>query len=211
MGRTVAIIGGFRQHYPEVLAAWLAFRDAGWTITSPLGSRIAQEGIPFVRFLTDEPAWDDPTVMNWAGSCKPTSRFTSAIIQLIFRSRCRPTTFWIRDSWSRERPPRIPLRSLLGGRIRTPSGSDGWSPGTRNGIDAVLDLPAAKRRQDWAVWMHRQVRRADFVLVVASPEYRRRSEGDARPDEGRGVQWEAALIREEYYSDRAAPSPALRT
>src|SRR3989337_1512065 len=64
-----------------------------------------------------------------------------------------------------------------------------WILLRRNGIDAVLDLPAAERRQDWAVWMHHQVRRAEFVLVVASPEYRRRSEGDASPDEGRGVQW----------------------
>lgn len=79
-----------------------------------------------------------------------------------------------------------------------------WILLRRNGINAVLDLPAADRRQDWALWMQRQVREADFVLVVASPEYRRRSEGDARPDEGRGVQWEAALIREAYYSDRQA-------
>lgn len=79
-----------------------------------------------------------------------------------------------------------------------------WILLRRNGIDAVLDLPAAERRQDWALWMHHQVRSSEFVLVVASPEYRRRSEGDASPDEGRGVQWEAALIREAYYSDRPA-------
>lgn len=66
MGRTVAIIGSFRQHYHEVLAAWLVFRDAGWRITSPVGSSIVEEGIPFVRFLTDEPAWDDPTVQTAA-------------------------------------------------------------------------------------------------------------------------------------------------
>ena len=66
MGRTVAIIGSFRQHYHEVLVAWLVFRAAGWTITSPLGSQIAEEGIPFVRFLSDEPAWDDPTVQTAA-------------------------------------------------------------------------------------------------------------------------------------------------
>ena len=48
-----------------------------------------------------------------------------------------------------------------------------------NGIDARLDLPAAERRLDWAQWMTRQVRDADRILVVASPEYRRRAEGDA--------------------------------
>jgi hypothetical protein len=73
-----------------------------------------------------------------------------------------------------------------------------------NGIDAVLDLPAAGLRRDWSLWMLHQVRKSDFVLIIASPEYRRRSEGDAPPDEGRGVQWEAALIRDEYYADRSA-------
>src|SRR5262245_10564797 len=51
--------------------------------------------------------------------------------------------------------------------------------------------------------MIEQVRESDFVLVVASPAYRRRAEGQARADEGRGVQFEAALIREECYRDRA--------
>ena len=60
-----------------------------------------------------------------------------------------------------------------------------------NGIDARLDLPAAEGRQDWAQWTAREVRDADRILVVASPEYRRRDVGDAEPDEGRGVQFEA--------------------
>src|SRR6478609_7519994 len=52
--------------------------------------------------------------------------------------------------------------------------------------------------------MHVQVCDADFVLIIASPAYKRRAEGAAAPDEGRGVQWEAALIREEFYADRVA-------
>jgi hypothetical protein len=71
-----------------------------------------------------------------------------------------------------------------------------------NGFDARLDLPAAERQSDWPVWMHHEVRDADFVLVIASPAYKRRAEGAAGVDEGRGVQWEAALIREEFYTDR---------
>jgi len=72
------------------------------------------------------------------------------------------------------------------------------------GIDARLDLPAAERRQDWPLWMLEQIREADFVLVIASPAYRRRAEGTATADEGRGVQFEAALLREELYRDRDA-------
>ena len=70
------------------------------------------------------------------------------------------------------------------------------------GIDAKCDLPAAERRQDWPLWMLEQVREAKFVLIIASPEYRRRGDGQAPADEGRGVQWEAALIRNEVYADR---------
>ena len=72
------------------------------------------------------------------------------------------------------------------------------------GIDARLDLPAAEQRQDWAQWMTQEVRDADYVLVIASPDYKRRAEGDAAPDEGRGVQWEARLIREVFYTDQDA-------
>ena len=72
------------------------------------------------------------------------------------------------------------------------------------GIDAQVDLPAAERRQDWAEWMTRQIRDADRILVVASPEYRRRAEGDAGSEEGRGVQWEARQIRDRIYADQRA-------
>jgi TIR domain len=70
------------------------------------------------------------------------------------------------------------------------------------GIDARLDLPAARQRQDWALWMADQIREADFVLVIASPEYRERAEGRSGPDIGRGVQWEARLIRDAFYRDQ---------
>ena len=62
----MSIIGSFRQHYQEVLTTWLEFQGAGWTVTSPLGSAVIEEGIPFVRFETDEPAWNDPTVQTVA-------------------------------------------------------------------------------------------------------------------------------------------------
>ena len=72
------------------------------------------------------------------------------------------------------------------------------------GIDARLDLPAAERRQEWPTWMTEQLRDARFVLVVASPAYKLRSDGPAAADEGRGVQFEAGLIREYFYRDRRA-------
>lgn len=77
-----------------------------------------------------------------------------------------------------------------------------WAFLRKHGIDARLDLPAAERRQDWPLWMQQEIRAATFVLVIASPAYRRRAEGDAAADEGRGVQWEASLVREAMYADQ---------
>lgn len=68
-----------------------------------------------------------------------------------------------------------------------------WFLRAEGGIDVRFDLWNANRRQDWSVWIIEQVREADFVLVAASPAYKRRAEGNADPSEGRGVQFEAAF------------------
>ena len=78
---------------------------------------------------------------------------------------------------------------------------DFWIFLRSHGIDARLDRPAAERRQDWPSWMGEQVREADHVIIVASPEYRLRAEGRTATDEGRGVQWEARLIRDALYEN----------
>lgn len=104
---------------------------------------------------------------------------------------------------STESPPRVFISYAHENATHVAQVRELWRLLRTNGIDAQLDLPAAMRRQDWALWMLNQVEAADFVLVVASPEYRRRGEGRAPPDEGRGVQWESALIREHVYSNRA--------
>jgi TIR domain len=57
-----------------------------------------------------------------------------------------------------------------------------------NSIDAKLDRPGSEERRDWVQWMTKQVRNADRILVIASPEYKIRAEGDAEPERGRGVQ-----------------------
>lgn len=79
-----------------------------------------------------------------------------------------------------------------------------WAFLRDNGVDARLDVSAGGERQDWPLWMLNEVRSARFVLIIGSPAYRRRGDGEASPAEGRGVQWEAALIREEVYADRTA-------
>jgi hypothetical protein len=77
------------------------------------------------------------------------------------------------------------------------------------GLDARLDLPAADRRQDWAQWMTAEVVAADFVVVVASVAYRQRAEQGVGSGPGRGVQFEAALLRELLYADRDVWLPKM--
>jgi hypothetical protein len=73
-----------------------------------------------------------------------------------------------------------------------------------NSIDAKLDRPGSEERRDWAQWMSQQVRWADRILVIASPQYKIRAEGAAEPDQGRGVQWESWLIRDRFFADQRA-------
>ena len=40
-----------------------------------------------------------------------------------------------------------------------------------------------------------QLAEADFILVIASPAYKRRADGQESPDKGRGAQFEAAILR----------------
>jgi hypothetical protein len=79
-----------------------------------------------------------------------------------------------------------------------------WEFLRSHGVDAHLDLGVAGQRLDWALWMADQIRQADHVLVIASQNYRSQAEGHTEPDVGRGVQWEARLIRDAFYSDQHA-------
>ena len=78
-----------------------------------------------------------------------------------------------------------------------------------NGVDARIDRVAVEQRQDWALWMEQQVTEADRILIVASPAYKRRAGYDADPAVGRGVQWEARLIRDLYYRNQSDRSRFL--
>ncbi|MFC3890516.1 tetratricopeptide repeat protein [Lentzea rhizosphaerae] len=74
-----------------------------------------------------------------------------------------------------------------------------WAFLRANGIDAVFDQVAAGQRQDWSLWMADRIREADVVLCVASEQYKLRAESRTSQDVGRGVQWEARLIRDAFY------------
>jgi hypothetical protein len=70
------------------------------------------------------------------------------------------------------------------------------------GVDANLDRYDNGSRQDWYSWMIRQITASDYVLVIASPRYRLVGDGHAPADHNRGVQSEAALLRDLLHADR---------
>ncbi|MFC8043328.1 SEFIR domain-containing protein [Nocardia sp. NPDC057353] len=72
------------------------------------------------------------------------------------------------------------------------------------GVDVRLDSWDDYQRRDWSLWAIEQLTEADFILVIASPEYKRRADGTAAADEGRGAQFEAAIIRDGLTRDLRA-------
>src|SRR4051794_4820628 len=65
----------------------------------------------------------------------------------------------------------------------------------RVGLDVHLDQWYENERRDWSQWAVDHLVNSDFILVIASPNYKRRADGAAAPDDGRGSQFEAAILR----------------
>lgn len=68
------------------------------------------------------------------------------------------------------------------------------------GIEANIDQFVEHDPPTWPRWMMDEIRGADFVLCVASPAYKVRTEDQGDPASGRGARWEGAVITEELYS-----------
>lgn len=71
------------------------------------------------------------------------------------------------------------------------------------GIDAHVDEWYANQRRDWAAWAIEQLESADYVLAIASPKFRERADGRSAAHEGRGSQFEGAMMRNKMTEDRA--------
>ena len=57
---------------------------------------------------------------------------------------------------------------------------------------------------NWSRWTVDQIRSSDFVLCIASPQYKARVEAQRGLVGGLGAQWEGAFITEELYSSAAS-------
>ena len=73
----------------------------------------------------------------------------------------------------------------------------------RDGLETILDqyLNGAPP-EGWPRWMMNQLDTAQFVLVVCTPNYRR-FRGHEEPGQGKGVDWEGALVTNEMYDARS--------
>jgi tetratricopeptide (TPR) repeat protein len=72
------------------------------------------------------------------------------------------------------------------------------------GIDCILDQYQDSPPEGFPRWMDRQIRAADFVLMICTPTYYRRVMGDEEPDKGHGVAWESTLIYQYIYNEGAS-------
>ncbi len=68
----------------------------------------------------------------------------------------------------------------------------------REGIDCNIDQYESNPVEGWYRWMFNQIESADFVLVVATKSYYRRSHGKRIE---KGVVWEGAIVAQELYNN----------
>src|SRR5438046_743655 len=71
----------------------------------------------------------------------------------------------------------------------------------QGGINCILDqYILGSPDEGWPLWMDRQLRDADFVLMICTPIYYRRVMREERPGIGNGVNWEGNLIYQYLYN-----------
>src|SRR5215471_16743593 len=68
------------------------------------------------------------------------------------------------------------------------------------GVDCVLDQYESSPPEGWPQWMDREIKKAQFVLMVCTEAYYRRVMGEEKPGIGYGIAWESNLIYNHIYS-----------
>lgn len=68
------------------------------------------------------------------------------------------------------------------------------------GIDTVLDQYEESPPEGWPMWMDRQIKAADFVLMICTEIYYKRVMGEEESGIGLGVKWEGNLIYQPIYN-----------
>ena len=69
-----------------------------------------------------------------------------------------------------------------------------------DGIDAILDQYTPAPVEGWPRWTDRQIRDADFILLICTESLRLACEGLSMPGTRHGVIWEGNLIYQQIYN-----------
>lgn len=70
-----------------------------------------------------------------------------------------------------------------------------------DGIDCVLDQYESSPPEGWPRWMDREIRKAQFVLMICTEPYYRRVMGEEMPGVGLGIAWKGNLIYNHVYNN----------
>src|SRR6516162_4184540 len=73
-----------------------------------------------------------------------------------------------------------------------------------DGIDAMIDQYVQFPPEGWPDWCEAEIEKACFVLMICTEVYLRRVRRSERPGVGRGVLWEARLIKQQLYDEGSA-------
>jgi WD40 repeat protein len=69
----------------------------------------------------------------------------------------------------------------------------------QDGVECHIDQDESSPTGGWPRWMERQIREADFILVVCTKAYELRARGEEEPGRGLGATWEGGLIMQQAY------------
>jgi TIR domain len=69
-----------------------------------------------------------------------------------------------------------------------------------DGIDATIDQYQTAPPDGWQLWMEKQIRDSQFVLLVCTDTYLRRVMKEEVPSRGLGVPWESTIIYQHLYN-----------
>jgi TIR domain len=75
-----------------------------------------------------------------------------------------------------------------------------------DGVDSNLDQYETSPNEGWAVWSRRQIREANYVLVICTEHYLNRYEGSEEQGIGAGAKWEGVIIGQELYESEGKNS-----
>ena len=74
------------------------------------------------------------------------------------------------------------------------------------GVDCNIDQYEESPPEGWPKWMEKQIREAEYVLVVCSESYSQKASLQTAPSVGLGVKWETTLIENLLYEEGCVSS-----